>query len=63
MTRGHLLAQISSQELTAWMALFAVQSEEAKHHQDILESGDGQVHISGSEDGDDEEEDDDGETE
>jgi hypothetical protein len=61
MTRDELLARMASRELTAWMALFAVQAEEAKHEHDTLESGDGNVIITGLDDEDDEpDEDEDG---
>jgi hypothetical protein len=54
MTRDELVARMSSQELTAWMALFNVHAEEAQRQRDILESGDGHVYVSGLEDEDDE---------
>lgn len=57
MTRDEMLARMTSQELTAWWALYEVEAEESKHARDIAESGDGQVIVHG---GDDEEEDDDG---
>lgn len=59
MTRDEMIARMSSVELSGWMTLFAVQADEAKFHQDLRESGDGVVHISGL----DEDEDDDGQAE
>lgn len=56
MTRDELLARMSSRELTEWLALFEVQAEEQQRERDTLESGDGQVIVSGLEDDEDEDE-------
>ena len=54
---------MSSQELTAWFALFQVHAEEAKHRRDVIESVDGQVIVHGGDDEEDEDEADDGQPE
>jgi hypothetical protein len=63
MTREEMLARISSPELTAWWALFEVEADEAEHHRDVIESGDGQVIVHGLDDDEDEEDRDDGDGE
>ena len=61
MGREDLLARMSSRELTAWMAYYAVKAEEAEHQQDLAESGDGVVVVHGRDpDADDDEDDGDG---
>lgn len=47
MTRGELLARMTSEELSAWWALFQVHEEEAEYARHVAESGDGVVMISG----------------
>ncbi|HYE85656.1 MAG TPA: hypothetical protein VEA16_04845 [Vicinamibacterales bacterium] len=48
---------MSSQELSAWWALWAVHTEEAKRLQDMAEAGDGQVIEWGRDDDGDEDHD------
>lgn len=55
--RDELLTRLSSDELTGWLALFAVQADEADLQRHRLESGDGQVIVTGRETGVDEEDD------
>jgi hypothetical protein len=52
------LRRISSRELTEWVALVKVEHEDEKRRQDQLESGDGQVFVSGLDEDDDEDLDD-----
>ena len=55
---------MSSAELSAWYALVQVEHEEAEHRQDLLDSGDGDVIVSGLEaDDEDRDDDEDGATE
>lgn len=63
MTRDEMIARMSSQELTGWLALFGVQAEEADYRRDLADSGDGEVIVTGRDDDDDEEEEPDGEPE
>ena len=51
------LAQISSHELSEWRALAIVEADEAQRHRDQVESGDGEVHISGRDPDDDDDDD------
>lgn len=47
---------MSSHELTAWQAFYAVRTEESEHQRHVLESGDGQVIVSGRDEPDEDEE-------
>lgn len=49
-TRAELLARMTSQELTGWAALYEVRAEERDRQRHAVESGDGQVYISGLDD-------------
>jgi len=65
MTADELLSRISSRELTAWLALFAVQADEADRRQLEADAPDGEIIISGHDparDDRDEDEDDPSET-
>lgn len=56
------MSRMSGQEFTAWIALFNVKAREAEEARDIVESGDGIVHVYGR-DGEEDQDEDDGETE
>jgi len=57
MVRAEMLARMTSQELTAWMALLTVQDEEAELARLRASSNDGQVIITGRDDDEDDEDD------
>lgn len=61
------MSRMSGQEFTAWIAFFNVKAREAEEARDIVESGDGIVHVYGAEGAEEDREedgyDDDGETE
>lgn len=54
MTRDELLARMTSQELSAWWALFTVHQQEAEDARHFAESGDGHVFKYGDDTEDDE---------
>lgn len=53
MTRAELLERMDSRELSGWWALYQVEGEEAEYQRHLAESGDGQVVISGRDEGED----------
>lgn len=55
--------RMSGQEFTAWIAFFNVKAREAEEARDIVESGDGIVHVYGAEGAEEDQDDEDGETE
>lgn len=57
MTRDEMVARMSSRELSTWLALSRVYEEEAEHRRHVMESGDGQVIVTGRDEPDDDEDD------
>ena len=62
MIRSEMLDRMSGEELLGWQARYAVAAEEHEDQRHRLESGDGQVHVYGRDEPDEDDGDTDGDT-